>query len=173
VVLRPIEEAQLPNLLRLLVDPHTAGEFQWFGHRVTMAKELQRRWPEDGLLGGESCFLAVCLDEETCAGWVTWRSILFGNCEIGIALFPEFRGRGIGTAAQQLLVDHLFSTTTAHRLQAGTEVGNIAEQRALERVGFRREGVLRGVAFRAGKWRDGVMYGLLREETKDPPNSRA
>jgi RimJ/RimL family protein N-acetyltransferase len=61
-------------------------------------------------------------------------------------------------------VDYLFATTATHRLQAGTETGNVAEQRALERVGFRREGVLRGVGIRAGRWRDGVMYGLVRDD---------
>lgn len=71
---------------------------------------------------------------------------------------------GIGTEAQRLLVDYLFSTTTAHRLQAGTEVDNLAEQRALEKVGFVREGVMRGVYFRAGQWRDSIMFGLVRGE---------
>lgn len=57
-----------------------------------------------------------------------------GNLEIGIGVFPEHRGRGIGTEAKRQLVDHLFATMPAHRLQAGTEVDNVAEQRALERV---------------------------------------
>jgi len=96
---------------------------------------------------------------------VTWRSLGSSeNLEIGIALFPEYRGRGIGTEAQSQVVHYLFSTTTAHRLQAGTEVDNVAEQRALERVGFRREGVQRGLYFRDGLWRDSIMYGLLRDD---------
>ncbi|MGH3733570.1 MAG: GNAT family N-acetyltransferase [Acidimicrobiales bacterium] len=50
----------------------------------------------------------------------------------------------MGTEAQRHLVDYLFRTTTAHRLEAATEMDNLAEQRALEKVGFRREGVMRG-----------------------------
>lgn len=92
-----------------------------------------------------------------------------GNFEIGIGLLPEHRGRGVGTEAQRQLVGYLFATTTANRLQAGTEVDNLAEQRALERVGFRREGVQRGLHFRAGRWRDGVMYGLLRADERPTP----
>jgi RimJ/RimL family protein N-acetyltransferase len=99
---------------------------------------------------------------------VTWRRVgTSGNFEIGIALFPEHRGQAIGTEAQRQLVDYLFRNTTAHRLQAGTETDNIAEQRALERVGFRREGLQRGLYFRAGCWRDSVMYGLLRDDERD------
>jgi RimJ/RimL family protein N-acetyltransferase len=163
--LRPVEESQLAPLLRLWWDPEVIGEFQWFGFRRDRARELERRWKEDGLIGEDSSFLAVMLDDGTCAGDVGWRrSGPFGNVEIGIALFPEHRGHGIGTEAQRQLVDYLFDTTTAHRIQAGTEVDNVAEQRALERVGFTREGVHRQIHFRSGQWRDGIIYGLLRGE---------
>jgi RimJ/RimL family protein N-acetyltransferase len=129
------------------------------------ARDFERRWRDDGLIGGDSSFLAVGLEGGTCAGWVTWRPLgSSDNFEIGIALFAEHRGHGIGTEAQRQLVRYLFSTTTANRLQAGTEVDNPAEQHALERAGFRREGVQRGLYFRAGVWRDSVMYGLLRDD---------
>jgi RimJ/RimL family protein N-acetyltransferase len=125
---------------------------------------LARRWREDRLIGDESSFLAVEADG-ACAGWVTWRPIANSRAfEIGIALFPEHRAHGVGTEAQRQLAEYLFNTTPVHRLQAGTETDNVAEQNALEAVGFQREGVLRGVHFRAGQWRDGVMYGLLRDD---------
>ena len=69
----------------------------------------------------------------------------------------------MGTFAQRLLVEYLFDTTPAHRLQACTELENIAEQRALEKVGFGREGVMRKDLFRAGKSRDSILYTLLRD----------
>ena len=85
--------------------------------------------------------------------------------EVGIALFPPHRGRGLGTAAQQALVEYLFATTQVHRIQAQTEAGNRAEQRALEKVGFRQEGRQREPLFRDGQWRDVVLYGLLRSDS--------
>jgi RimJ/RimL family protein N-acetyltransferase len=167
VRLRPVTESDLEQVVRLVWDPAAPGEFQWFGFRMDRAREIERRWHEDGLIGDESSFLVVAAGEagsEACAGWVSWRRERVTTFEIGIALFPEHRGRGIGTEAQRQLVDYLFATTPVHRIQAGTETGNVAEQRALERVGFRREGVLRGVGIRAGQWRDGVMYGLVRDD---------
>jgi RimJ/RimL family protein N-acetyltransferase len=83
---------------------------------------------------------------------------------IGIALLPEARGHGYGTQAQQLLARYLFAHTTAHRIEAVTEAGNLAEQRALEKAGFSREGVSRGAGWRDGHWRDGVTYSLLRTD---------
>jgi [ribosomal protein S5]-alanine N-acetyltransferase len=167
VRLRPIQETELPDLLRLLWDRDAAGEYEWFGFRMGTVTEFERRWRDDGLVGKESSLLAVGLGDGTPAGWVSWRTIPgSGNLEIGIALFPDHRGQGIGTEAQRQLVDYLLDTTAVHRLQAGTELDNLAEQRALERVGFRREGVQRGLYFRAGRWRDSVMYGLLRDDVR-------
>jgi [ribosomal protein S5]-alanine N-acetyltransferase len=90
-----------------------------------------------------------------------------GGCyEIGLALLPEYRGRGLGTAAHGKIVRHLFDCTLAFRLEAQTDADNIAEQRALERVGFLSEGVLRCARFREGEWRDMLMYGLLRPDLR-------
>jgi RimJ/RimL family protein N-acetyltransferase len=161
--LRPIEADDLPQLLKFMYDAEAAGELQWFGYRVDRARTLEERWKLDGLIGAEQSYLAVAEGNDL-AGWVTWLPVprSSGAIEIGAALFPEFRGRGLGTDAQRRLVDYLFATSTVRRLQAGTEVANVAEQRALEKVGFTREGVLRGLNFRLGEWRDSVIYGLLR-----------
>jgi len=113
--------------------------------------------------------LAVVLADGTVAGIASWRTVRRGQpdsgiCyEIGLALLPEHRGHGLGTAAQRMLVDYLFKFTVAHRLEALTDAANVAERKALERVGFEREGVLREVAFRHGSWRDAVIYALLRD----------
>jgi RimJ/RimL family protein N-acetyltransferase len=58
----------------------------------------------------------------------------------------------------------LNQSRAAHRIQAITNIDNLAEQRALERIGFRREGVMRGLAFDGGRWHDGVLYARLRDD---------
>jgi RimJ/RimL family protein N-acetyltransferase len=83
---------------------------------------------------------------------------------IGIWLGPDYRGRGIGRTAQGLLVDLLFAHTTTNRVEAHTDVENIAEQRALEAVGFVREGWTRGAQWRDGAYRDGFLYAVLRAD---------
>ncbi len=113
--------------------------------------------------------LVVAQPDETAMGWVSWRQDGPPNAracvfEIGAFLFPEHRGHGVGTAAQRMLVEHLFATCPIHRVWAGTGSDNLAEQKALERCGFRREGVLRQEVFRGEEWHDSVIYGLLRHE---------
>jgi [ribosomal protein S5]-alanine N-acetyltransferase len=167
VRLRPIEEADLDRLAQLSVDPAAGGEFEWTGFQDP--QEVRRRWEKDSCLSADRAELAVVVGDGTFAGIVSWRDRSAGAIkgtayEFGIVLWPEHRGHGVGTKAQRLLVDYLFSNTSVHRLQAFTETENIAEQRALEKAGLQREGVLRGLFFRAGRWRDSVLYARLRTD---------
>ncbi|MFI1510295.1 GNAT family N-acetyltransferase [Streptomyces sp. NPDC020597] len=47
-----------------------------------------------------------------------------------------------------------------------TNGGNLSEQKALERLGFSREGVMRGRSFQHGKYVDVLVYGQLRSEKR-------
>jgi RimJ/RimL family protein N-acetyltransferase len=120
--------------------------------------------------------LAVTDGVDLLLGSVGWRPVLHGPApgssalEIGISLHRATWGRGHGTRAQRMLADYLFATTPVHRLQASTDVDNHAERRALERAGFRREGVLRGAQWRGGAYRDLVLFSHLR--TDDLPGPR-
>jgi len=165
VRLRPVEQEDLSRLVLFNCDAEAAGEWLWVGYRMDQVRQTERRWAEDGLIGGDQSYLAVVADGQL-AGWVTWLPVTrsSGAIEVGIALFPEYRGRGIGTDAQRQLIDYLFATTMTNRLQALTEVSNVAEQKALEKAGFLREGVMRGLIFRNGAWRDSVVYGLVRSD---------
>jgi RimJ/RimL family protein N-acetyltransferase len=155
----------LELLTRFATEPAFSAPFQWAGFRSPEA--FRRRWAEDGFLDKDQRYLAVADRDETALGWVVWREANPGGSgvwEIGIHLAPDHRGRGVGTAAQRLLVNHLFTTTTAHRLCAFTAADNLAEQRSLEKCGFRREGLLRQAGFREGRWRDVLVYGVLRDD---------
>ena len=163
--LRAFEAGDLDFLDRLSSDREALGPFEWTG--IGDPRGRRRRWEKDGYVSAESTAVAVVLADGTVAGIASWyareRGVSPGSClEIGMALLPEHRGRGIGTAAHCMLVDYLLRYTTVHRLEAFTEAGNIAEQKVLERVGFTREGVMRETFFRDGAWRDAVVYGLIR-----------
>ncbi len=167
ITLRPVREDDLEMLDRLVYDPEMNGEFGWFGWFDV--RRWRRRWDENGMLGQDGGTLIVDLGGVR-IGMVNWRrqqTTPAAYCwEIGIALVPGARGQGYGTQAQRLLSRYLFANTTVHRVWAATEAGNIAEQKALEKAGFTREGVMRGIGWRDGAWRDGVAYSLLRTDTQ-------
>ena len=81
---------------------------------------------------------------------------------------PRCRGRGFGGPAQRALAEYLLATTNVMRIEASTQVANVAEQRALDKAGFTREGVLRAAQFHDGEWRDLVQYSFLRSDAQLP-----
>jgi RimJ/RimL family protein N-acetyltransferase len=166
VHLRPIAEKDLDLLERLHEDSAEAGELGFFGYRNPGL--LRRQWADQGFITAEGGRLTVAGDDNRFVGEVQWHQVFQGPkspCwNIGISLLTAERGKGYGKQAQRLLAEYLFAHTQVNRIEAGTEIVNIAEQRALERAGFTREGVLRGACFRGGRWRDRVMYSVLRAE---------
>ena len=166
VRLRPVREADLSVLEEN--ESREADPWNWFTHRPAGVR--RRRFAADGMLSEEAGTLAVETPDGALAGTVSWFTVPHGPSSacralnIGISLLPSQRGHGYGSAAQRALAEYLFATTLAERIEAETDVDNIAEQRALERAGFTREGVLRHTQFRAGRWRDNVIYSVLRAE---------
>lgn len=168
VRLRPLQASDFWMLERQAADPEAAGRFNWSGFKDLAG--VRRQFDRDGLIGPDEGLLAVVADDEI-AGKVSWAKKAYGIADwwcwsIGIALLPDHRRRGIGTIAQRLLVEYLFATTVAERIEAYTDIDNIAEQRTLERVGFTREGMIRSTQFRDGRWRDVYLYSVLRQELK-------
>ena|SRR5581483_11021191 len=114
--------------------------------------------------------LVVRKSDGRAIGFVSWHRVRHGPnrgsraWNIGINLEPAGRGQGLGAEAQRLLAEHLLETTGVDRIEASTDVDNRAEQRALEKAGFTREGVLRGAQDRAGARHDLYSYSLLRSD---------
>lgn len=167
VRLRPMDEEDLEMVRRFLLEPGLIGP-GWTGFRDPGV--VSRRFEADGFLGEDDGRLIVDTGAGgEAAGMVSYVAQRRGNprsygWEIGIVLLPEWRGRGIGWRAQAMLCSYLFEHTPVQRIEAATHVENAAEQRSLERAGFVREGVLRAVEFRAGRWRDGCLYSRLRTD---------
>jgi len=113
--------------------------------------------------------LAVVADGRLCGTvgwhWVHWGPNRGSHCPmLGIWLEAAERNKGFGTIAQRKAVDLLFRATTVNRIEAHTDVENIAEQRALAKCGFTSEGVIRGGQWRDGAYRDGYLFSILRAE---------
>ena len=86
---------------------------------------------------------------------------------IGISLVEEFRGRRMGGVAQRLLAELLHDRGIV-RVEASTDVENIAEQRALERAGFAYEGTLRLAQGRRDGLHDLQVWAHVRPPVSDP-----
>ena len=94
-----------------------------------------------------------------------------GQGEMGWALGVEYRGQGYATEAARALMDYGFTSLGLHRIHADTNTDNLASRRIMERLGMRREGLLRGAVYEDGKWVDRTVYGLLADEWRDAGTS--
>ena len=157
------------NLLDSWDDPAIHGEFNDFGMAHSPApRETLAAGPLRNEHNGQ--LIVELVADGTPIGTVGWHRVMNGpNPEsacwnIGISILPDARGRGYGVEAQRQLAAYLFATTDANRVEASTDVDNLAEQRALEKAGFLRDGALRGAQFRAGAYHDLFVYSRLRDD---------
>ncbi len=162
-----LDDADL--LDRWSADPAVHGEFNDFGvERSPVDRDALAKGPYRNERNGQ--LIVERLDTNEPVGSVSWHKERYGPNErseawnIGISLIPEARGHAFGPEAQRLLANYLFATTSVDRVEASTDVDNAAEQRALEKAGFIREGVLRGAQFRRGSRHDLVNYARLRSD---------
>ena len=87
---------------------------------------------------------------------------------IGYWMARNARGRGICTRALRLLSRWALDELALQRLELITDPDNHASQRVAEKVGFRREGILRAhLRHPDGRVRDSVMFSLLPGELRD------
>lgn len=84
--------------------------------------------------------------------------------QIGWIALPQHQGKGLMTEAVTAVVDLVFDSLMAHRIVAEIVGGNAASTRLAERVGFRKEAHFVKSTFLKGKWRDEVVYSMLRDE---------
>lgn len=168
VDVRPIAESDLAQLEAWEADPNYHGEYNSFG--LQPAGSLRRAFAQHAFLNDDHGQLLILNKTDEAVGDIGYRLVRHGSgfanrvYEIGLTIAPEHRRRGYGAEAQCLLVAYLFATYPIARVQATTDVTNIPEQRALERAGFTREGILRQAQFRNGSWHDLVMYSKVRGE---------
>jgi len=167
VSLRPARPSDA-SLLRFWRTEPSVRRFQPLGDPTLdqVRSELARQRFGDLYRSRGDRFQWVVLEDEQPAGWITlvitnWNH---GLCEVGYALSTPFQGRGIMRKALRELVDELFSRTSLQRIEARCSIQNEASYRLLEKVGFLREGLLRGYFLLRGRRHDNYLYAILRSE---------
>ncbi len=88
------------------------------------------------------------------------------RAEVGYALLPSAWGHGYANEAVTALLDWGFEQLRLNRVEADVDPRNTPSARALERLGFVREGHLRERWIVGGEISDSWIYGLLAREWK-------
>jgi RimJ/RimL family protein N-acetyltransferase len=132
---------------------------------IPTREQVARRLERSGAFAEGHLELAVEIEGRLCGSIqarAPERALPSGVCELGIELVPEARGRGVGTEAVRLLGEYLLGNGYP-RVQASTNVDNVAMRRALERAGYAFEGVLREFMPEGERRVDYALYALTAE----------
>ncbi len=85
-------------------------------------------------------------------------------------LLSAHRGRGLGTRMVEWAAEHLFTTTSKHRLAGETRVDNLAMRRVFQHCGWVEEARYRqSWPTEDGGWSDSVGYAILRDDWASRP----
>jgi RimJ/RimL family protein N-acetyltransferase len=167
VRLRWLEPRDVDALLQVFGDP--AVMRYWSSPPLP-----DRRAAEDLLAEIRACFerrelfqWGVALAESdrvigTCT--LAWLHAESRRAELGFALGRAHWGHGYMSEALLALLDFAFGPLGLRRLEADIDPRNESSLRLVQRLGFRREGLLRERWLTAGEVQDSLFFGLLSRE---------
>jgi len=164
----PLEVAHIPAL-------YTAGNHPDIWHYLPMTvstlaemHDLVHAFLEDQRQGRSLPFTIIDQERDQVMGSTRIHNISHENRSLEIGktwLSPTVWGTHLNTECKYLLLCHCFETVQAIRVQLKADVRNLRSQRAIERIGGCREGVLRHHwILPDGYRRDSVYYSILEEE---------
>lgn len=86
------------------------------------------------------------------------------RAELGYWIGVPFWGRGICTEAARRIVEYAFSELKLHRVHSHYLAFNVASGRVMQKIGMKREGILRQHHLKDGVFHDTVVYAVLNND---------
>jgi RimJ/RimL family protein N-acetyltransferase len=169
VRLEPVSLTHLDALAEGCAQPET---WKYFPMQPLATREQMRAWIEARIAGAEkgTWFTFATIDRATgrAVGSTSYIDISPADWRLEIGstwLHEAARRTGINTECKFLLLRHAFEVLGTNRVQLKTDARNVQSQAAIERIGAKKEGVLRAQFVMAdGYLRDSVMYSIIKPE---------
>ena len=168
VRLRWLEDKDVPALFTIFGDPQVTRCY--WGQPVlpnpsaaaALLADIRQKFAEEQLFQ----WGVALADTGALIGTCTLASLDAANrrADLGFALARAYWGHGHMQEALRVLLRFAFSDLQLRRLTADTDPRNAPAIRTLERLGFRREGLLREHYLLHGEPQDSILYGLLRSD---------
>ncbi len=165
VWLRAFERSDLPAYKAAANNPDVVA---WTGYfKPQSDDDIESFYQRVVRAGDIHCFVISPLGSREFLGAVWLRGFggSMGGPELAIFLGPSVNwSRGFGSDAVGAILDLAFGSLPEHRVWLYTAAANLRAQRAFEKVGFVREGVMREHSIARGKRVDMVLMAVLRQE---------
>jgi RimJ/RimL family protein N-acetyltransferase len=171
VVLRGLEREDLKLMHKWLNDEEVMEWANSSPDNIASMEFIEKTYEQD--LKGENYTRCMYIVVEKKTGKpVGWTSIRWfpptdTTCEIGLVIGEkQFRGKGLGTEVTRLLVRQAFDQLNMHKVELICRPENKAEMKVAKNCGFKLEGRFRETVYFNGRYHDGLMFGLIRNEYK-------
>jgi ribosomal-protein-alanine N-acetyltransferase len=170
VRLRRLALADAPGLHEAYADPGSMRFWDALPSRDIAETEARIRRSTSAGPSWYAAWAVLATRDDAFIGMVNYHARQSWNrrLAVGWILSPRFEGRGYMTEAMHALLRHCFDGLGTHRVEAEIEPDNVRSVRLAERLGFRREGLLRDRLCVAGEPRSIWMYALLQPEWNAP-----
>ncbi len=89
-----------------------------------------------------------------------------GCFKFGLFFAESIRGKGYASEAVKIMLRYYFNQLRYHKANVYIYDFNVVSQKFHQKLGFKKEGVLREVAYIDGKYVDAVYYGITEYEFK-------
>ena len=76
----------------------------------------------------------------------------------------DYLGKGVAKSASKILLNYAFKDLGLNRIYLYTEVENISAIKLYDRIGFKREGILKNDLFSKGRFVDRYIYGITKDD---------
>lgn len=165
IFLRPMTEEDTDLVVAWRNKPSVRN---YFIYQADFTREGHLHWLHEVVEKGYACQMMICDKADgTPVGSVYIRDIdrVHHKGEYGIFIGEEAaRGRGIGTQAARLMIEHGFRELGLHRIYLRALAGNEQAVRSYEKAGFVREGYLKEDVCINGRYVDIVWMAIVNEE---------
>jgi RimJ/RimL family protein N-acetyltransferase len=169
VLLRPMCEADLENLLMIATADHALVQFS---PKLIYTKPLLEEYIESPLdnrsKGNRYPFTVIDKRQQAYAGSTSFLGIsdAVDRLEIGGAWYGrEFQRTGLNGNCKDLLLDYAFDALGAERVEFKTDERNLSSRKAIEKIGGQFEGILRRhILMHDGFRRNTCCYSILKSE---------
>jgi RimJ/RimL family protein N-acetyltransferase len=169
VHLEPLTMAHAEALLDAQVDD---GTWDYMSAHPHASLTNMQQWIQDALdeqlAGSVLPFVIRARHDGNLIGSTRYLNVMpqHRGLEIGWTwIVPEVRSTNVNTECKYLLLQHAFEVQEAIRVQFKTDSRNLRSQRAIERLGAVKEGILRNhVIMPDGYFRHSVYYSITDQE---------
>jgi diamine N-acetyltransferase len=164
VILRPVEESDLPSYQVWVNDPDIRRCLMVYR---PMSQLSEREWYEKYQKDLTGMHFAICDLEHRLIGstgifGIDWQH-RYGTT--GTFIGPaELRGQGFGSDAKMHLLNYAFNTLNLNKVISGAFEFNERSLRYSLKCGYQIEGRGRKQIFKDGRYWDSIQLGVLREE---------